>query len=422
MKSSGPRHLWVGLLASIAWAVCCLGADEGGPTPLAKARGLYQQGIYAEAQEAFEALAANEAVAAAVGVARCQEATGQREKAVATLTAAAEKQPRAAALPAELARLALERGDHAAATKLAATALELAPDNVLARRVRGELYAANGELDKAQADYQALVSHYNEHEVKDPDDLHCIGLAAGEAARWNRQSDQFGFLVNEFYPDLLALDAANWQAQYESGRLFAEKYNQAEASKAFKAALAINPNAAEVQVALGELALEGFELRAAEAAVERALEINPQLLGAHLLKADIYLANFEPRNSVGVLQDALKLNPRSEEALGRLAAAYAAVDGPARRPRHALRQAGRRGQWAQPARRTVLHGIGRRTRSAPPLARRGPLLRRSAASDAPAHRAGRTPGHGADAARRGRKSQKGARRGVQRRSVQRPRE
>ena len=191
------------------------------------------------------------------------------------------------------------------------------------------MYADAGELTKAKADYQALVKRYNDHDIKNPDDLHRIGLAAAEAARWNRQSDQFSFLVNEFYPDLLALDATFWQAQYESGRLFAEKYNFSEASKAFKAALAINPNATEVEVALGELALNEFELRTAEAASQRAAEINPQLLGALLLRADIYLTNFEPRGAVGVLQDALKLEPHSEESLGRLAAAYLAVDGPA---------------------------------------------------------------------------------------------
>ena len=91
--------------------------------------------------------------------------------------------------------------------------------------------------------------------------------------------------------------------------------------------MALNPNAAEVHAALGKLALEEFELEAAKASAARALEINPQLLAAQLLKADIHLANFEPRPPRSCLQDALKLNPHSEETLGRLAAAYLAVDG-----------------------------------------------------------------------------------------------
>ncbi len=340
MKSSGPRHLWQGLLASLALAVCSLGADEPRASPLAKARALYQQGICAEAQEAYEALATDEPVAAAIGIARCQEATGQGDKAVATLTAAAEQQPGAAPLPAELARLAFERGDPAAATKLAATALVLQPGNVLARWVRAELHAAAGELAEAKADYEALVKQFNEQDVKDPDDLHRIGLAAAEAARWNRQSDQFGFLVNEFYPDLLALDPTSWQAQYESGRLFAEKYNQAEASKALKAALAINPNAAEVQVALGELALNEFELRVAEAAVERAWKSTPSCWRAPVESRHLpdELRAAQRRGRVAGRAEAQSPLGRSAWPAGRGLRGRRRTE--SNRPRHAVWQAG----------------------------------------------------------------------------------
>src|SRR4029079_6282586 len=166
--------------------------------------------------------------------------------------------------------------------------------------VRAETHTALGQFAPADAGYQHLVKLFNAGNVTDPRNLRWIGLGAAQYARWNRLSDQFGFLVNEFYPDLLAAEPAYWQAHYEAGRLYAEKYNTADASKELKAALAQNATAAEVHVALGELALEEFELSAAQAACDRALEINAEFLPAWQLKADIRLANFEPRECVGI--------------------------------------------------------------------------------------------------------------------------
>ncbi len=323
MRPPFPKHAWEGFLLILAFALAVRAAEPSA----ADARRLFQEGKYAKAEEAYRQLPGEPSTAAALGVARCQEAVGERDKAVETIREAASKLPDAAALPAELARLAFERGDTQAADQAVASALKLNKEQLLAHWVQAELHRIAGRLDEAKAEYNHLVVFHNEHEVKDPDDLHWIGLAAAQFARWNRLSDQFGFLVNQFYPDLLAADASFWQAHYEAGRLFAEKYNQSDAARELKAALELNPNSAEVHAALGALAINEFELSAAQAACDRAQQINPQLLAAGLLKADIHLANFEPRQAIGVLQDVLKLRPQSEETLGRIAAAYLAVDG-----------------------------------------------------------------------------------------------
>lgn len=326
MRTSFPLRVWLGTLVALALASMAP-ADEAAETPLAAARRLWLEGKYAEAKDAFKALPSEMAVDSTLGAARCQEAVGEREKSVETLAAAAIKHPDTAALPAELGRLALERGDLKAAEALATAALKLDEGQLLAQWVEAEVLCMTGRLDEANVGYQRLVKFFNEHEISDPDSLQWAGLAAGQYARWNRLSDQFTFLVNEFYPELLSVEPGCWRAHYEAGRLYAEKYNHAEASAELKAALELNPNAAEVHVALGELALGEFEIAGAEAAADAALEINPQLLAARHLKADIHLANFSPRQCVGVLNDALKLNPRSEETLGRLAAAYVSIDG-----------------------------------------------------------------------------------------------
>jgi predicted Zn-dependent protease len=334
MRVSFPRCPWGGTLLAVVLAVArspaTVGDEPAAKSPLTAARALLQQGKYAEAEEAFRGLPAEHGVAAAVGLARCQESTGHRDAAAQTLREAAKAHLQAAALPAELARLSLVRGDYPAATELADAALKLDADSVLADWVRGEVLTAQGKLPEANAAFQRLVNFYNQRQPKDPEVLRWIGLAAAHYARWNRLSDQFSFLVNEFYPDLLAADPGCWQAPYEAGRLFAEKYNQADATRELNAALALNPGSAEVHAAVGQLALEGFEVGAAQAAAERALELNPQLVAALHLKADIHLANFEPRAAALVLDDALRLNPRSEETLGRLAAAYLSMDGPDR--------------------------------------------------------------------------------------------
>ncbi len=349
MRTSFPPRPWGGMAKfspePTATAALCLlllmsaHALAADPSPadtppagsLAAAQRMLAEGKHAEAEEAFRALAGEHPLASAVGIARAQEATGQRDKAVATLTEAAKKDATAAALPAELARLALDRGDYEAAESFTSAALKLDADYVRARWVRGELCAATGKLDEANADNEWLVNYYNAHDVEDADILQAIGLGAAQFARWNRLSDQFGFLVNEFYPDLVESHPECWQARYETGRLFAEKYNEADAAKEFKAALVLNPNAACVHAAIGQLSLEQFELTAAQNACEQALAIDPGLLAAYHLKADIHLANFEPRQAAGVLRDALKLHPTSEETLGRLAAAYLATDGTASR-------------------------------------------------------------------------------------------
>jgi tetratricopeptide (TPR) repeat protein len=327
MDNTFPRIFWGGVALGLCLPGLAVGFAGPGSEPLGAATRLFQEGKYAEAQAAFAALDNSEATARALGIARCQVATGEREKAIATLQEAAERDTQAAALPAELAYLALQRGDSPSADALSAKALRLDTQQVLAQWVRAELDCLRGKFDQAQAGYEVLVGRFNDGQIERVDELLIVGQAAAQYARWNRLSEQFGFLVNEYYPDLLAKDSTCWQAHYAAGQLFAEKYNLADAQKALQAALAINPSAGEVHVAAGQLALHQFEIAAAQAACDRALELHPQLLSAWHLKADIHLANFAPRPSAGVLADALKLNPNSEETLGRIAAAYWSMDG-----------------------------------------------------------------------------------------------
>lgn len=322
----GWLHLALAIVAMAFWAPAY--CDESQPSTLERAHTLRMTGRYEEAQELYPQLAHEHPVEAALGQAACLRAHGHDEKAGEILTAAAEAHPSSTELIAQLSRLALDRGDVAQAEKLAAQALALDDEQLLARYVIAEAHVAAGRLEEAENAYAWFIDFYNRSpQIDNPEDLYLIGQAAAQYARWTRNNNQFRFLVNELYPDALELDENYWPARLATAQLFLEKYNQAAAVSELNAALAINPNAAEIHAARAGLALQGYDLAAAKLSLEQALRLNPRLIAAHQLQADLHMANFQLAEAITVLGEALKLNPREEETLGRLAAACGALDG-----------------------------------------------------------------------------------------------
>jgi tetratricopeptide (TPR) repeat protein len=309
------------MMAVVLWT------SVAGAGDLAEARRLWLVGKFAEAQEAYDSLAAKEPVAAALGKARCRTSVGKYDEARDALADAVKSHPDDASLHAALAELALNRGDYETADREAAAALAADPEQLLARWVQAERLRLDGKLTEADAAYKWFVDFYNDNDVDDPDELRTIGWAAAQFARWNRLTDQFTFLVNDLYPSALEADKDYWPARYETGLLFLEKYNDLEASKELKAALEINPSAAEVHAALAKLSLQNYDLDDARRSIEHAREFNPRLIAAELAQADSHLANFEVPEAISLLEKTRELNPNSEETLGRLAAAYAVKDG-----------------------------------------------------------------------------------------------
>ena len=189
------------------------------------------------------------------------------------------------------------------------------------------MFRADWMKRTATYDGNRRISISKEKNLVDPEALHVVGMAAAQAARWNRKSEQFSFLVNDLYPAALKQDKNFWPAHLETALLFAEKYNAGDATNELNAALAINPNAAEIHAVRAALALQAFDFDGAKAALDRALAINPQSLVAHQVQADMLLADMRPIEAIAVLQAALQLNPMDDETLGRLAAVYGALDG-----------------------------------------------------------------------------------------------
>ena len=321
----GCRTLEITLLAalSIAAGPRLSFGQPAGDSP----HNLYLSGRYDEAIEAYAKLSTR-SPQEEIELAYCHWEQGKRAAAREVLTAATTRLPETAVLPAELALLEFSSGDYDAARRWMDAALELDGDCIAARWLQAELFRLHGKLDDAQQGYEWLIRHFNSGAaISGNADRRFIGLAAAQYARWSRNHNQFKRLVTDLYPAMLAREPNYWPAHLEMARLFAEKYNEADAAEAIAAGLAINPQATDLHVMRAQLALDKFDLATAKTSVERALAIDPKHVGAFRMRADILLADVRPADAIAVLEEARALQPRDEETLGRLAAAYAAVDG-----------------------------------------------------------------------------------------------
>jgi cellulose synthase operon protein C len=318
--------LWL-LLVSVA--VLPARADEAA---LQKARKLLLRGKYAEAADLYRPLAGKEP-AAAVGLARCLASQGKEKAAEKCLAAVAGRH---ADVLAERAAMAFDRGKVEDSRKWADEAIRLDGDQLLARWIVAELDRTAGRLADAERGYRWLVNYYNDHDKMTAESLRWIGLAAAQLARWNRQADQFQFLVRDLYPDAIKEEPDFWPAHYETGMLFLEKHNRADAAEEFRAALEINSNAAEVHLGMAVAMVEEREIEKARSSLARALAINPLMVDGWLLTADLLWANFQTLETLALLEEkALPLNPVYEATLGRIAACYLLLDKPAKDSRFA---------------------------------------------------------------------------------------
>jgi len=296
-------------------------------TPLQLADRLALTGRYAEAVKHYQELP-EQSPASLLGLARVWRETGKIAEAYALLTEGAAAHDQSADLPGELARLAFEKGDYAAAQTHVAEALALDDNQLTARYCAAELHRTAGRIDEAEEAYRWFLGYSRRaRNLTQPEDLHHIALAAAQTARWRRSSRIFSQLVNDYYPTALKREAKYWPAHLESGLLFLEKYNEPAALKELDAALALNPNAAAVYAAKAQLALGNFDLEAAQVSITRALEINPHQLTAMRAQADLHMLNFRTAEAIEVLEKAIKINPVAEATLGRLAAAHGVLDG-----------------------------------------------------------------------------------------------
>ena len=312
--------------------VSTLVADDTFAIQLTKAREHFQKGRYEEALESLETLEQAQhddldPITIALLRIEVQLAQGHRAEAEETLATALSTHEKSAPLQALSARLHFERGRWKEAEAAVGMALKLDPDQLLARLIQARLYTEAGELKKADDGYRWFVRYYNRAQPRDPESLVLVAQGAAQYARWHSASQIFDFCVNTVAVDALKADKSFWQAHLASGRLLLEKYNKAQGRPELKAALAINPNAAEVHIELAKSAIGDYDWDEVEESGKRALAISPGSTGAlqALATAKLYFRDFDAAEKL--VTEALAVNPLESDSLALLAALRMLQDG-----------------------------------------------------------------------------------------------
>jgi tetratricopeptide (TPR) repeat protein len=111
------------------------------------------------------------------------------------------------------------------------------------------------------------------------------------------------------------------------GRLLEERFNNADAEKLFKEALARDPKNAQAYLGLALVSADGFDSKAIEWTA-KALELDPKLVEAHELMASLALEDSDSAQAVRVAEEAIALSPDALEAMAIRAAVEVLADRP----------------------------------------------------------------------------------------------
>lgn len=214
---------------------------------------LLQTGKYAEALEAYDALAKDTPddaakVKAAIGKADSLASTGELEKAAEALKPFAEREKPDPDAAARLADLEFDRGHWDRDRALANSAIKIKDDHVAARWVLARLLESTGKLKEADTAFKWFIDYQN----KDPKALSrnapalvIVGQAAERDYRRNARGedlkDTLEEVINDLYDAALRTDPTYWQAPWLEAKLFLSGYNEPAAMKELTLARKINP-------------------------------------------------------------------------------------------------------------------------------------------------------------------------------------
>jgi tetratricopeptide (TPR) repeat protein len=117
--------------------------------------------------------------------------------------------------------------------------------------------------------------------------------------------------------------AALWRVRY--AELFHERFNNVEAAKLLKEALAQDPQNAQAYVGLALVSADGFDENAQEYAA-KAVTADPKLVEAHEVMANLLLEDAKPEAAVKEADAAIGLSPDALDAMAIRAAAAMLAD------------------------------------------------------------------------------------------------
>ncbi len=120
--------------------------------------------------------------------------------------------------------------------------------------------------------------------------------------------------ANQLFRQAVSTNPGDLEAQIAWGNLFLEKYDPANASVSFSAALKVNPNLPEALLGLA-LTQAGSQGEQAEALLQKALKVNPNLEPAHAALAEFAIQREDFQAAETKIEECLAVNPRSLKAL-----------------------------------------------------------------------------------------------------------
>ena len=174
-------------------------------------------------------------------------------------------------------------------------------------RNRAELKLAQilEEQGRSPRSRRLLLELYSRIEAQDEKDLGLAAIALQHLQQY-RES-------NRTFRRATQADPGDLDTQIAWGNLFLEKYDPANASASFKAALKINPNLPEALLGMA-LSFTGGSSEQGEALLTKALKVNPNLEPAHAALAEIAIEREDFEAAESRIHQCLEINPRSLKA------------------------------------------------------------------------------------------------------------
>ena len=296
-------------LLGLAAAACSAQLDD--------AVAAHRAGKYSEAISIYRrALSADaNSLAARKGLARALSDTGEYADAEQTLRAASAAQEAAVAVAlGDVLALQGKLSDAEAAYRRGLRS----QDSLSARVNLAVMQYRKGEHAAALDEFDRFIDVYNGAKTRlRSEDLAAVGLAVQYLGKRDPQLFKDALLA---YDQAAAADPSNMDVKNLIGELFLEKYQAAEAEKAFQEVLAKNPKNPRALIGLARSkefdgSAESLDL------AKQALEVNPRLLDAQQLLGRNSLGVEDATTARAAIDAALKVNPSSLEALTLLAAA-----------------------------------------------------------------------------------------------------
>ena len=313
------------LAAALIVATPARGLAQGGS--LATARDAMTHGRYDEARKILTPLADKKTDSdAKLLLAELEAETGEYAKArllVGRALARLKPEPTANAIELR-ARLEQGAGEYDSALASYEKALALEPTRLGARVRRGELLLELGRDKEGRAALDelvdALADEYNAGNLEgDADRLFWLAIGLWRTEYYDD--------ANDCLQEATTLAPERVEAWTVWGDLFLEKYNVADATFAYTAALKVNPHSTRALLGLARVHLESDnDHTRIQDYLDRALTVNPNLPEAILLKARLHLDDEDYDAAIADLNLALGVNPNHLDAIALLATAHYLAD------------------------------------------------------------------------------------------------